>query len=49
MDFLSLAEKEKGKKVNSTRLKLAQAGPRTDESETARTHGVHSAQRTLLF
>jgi hypothetical protein len=39
MDFLSLVEKEKGKKVNSTGLKLAQTGPRT---------GVHFAQRSRV-
>jgi hypothetical protein len=47
MDFLSLAEKEKGKKMNSDGLKLAQFGPRTGESAPARTRGVHFAQRTL--
>jgi hypothetical protein len=35
MDFLSLVEKEKGKKVNSNGLKLAQVGPHTGESAPA--------------
>jgi hypothetical protein len=47
MNFLSLVEKEKGKKVNSNGLKLAQVGPRTGESAPACTRGVRFAQRTL--
>jgi hypothetical protein len=35
--------------VNSTGLKLAQAGPRVGESVPARAHGVHFMQRTLLI
>jgi hypothetical protein len=36
MDFLSLAEKEKGKKMNSDGLKLAQFGPHTGKSAGVR-------------
>jgi hypothetical protein len=41
--------KTKRKKVNSSGLKLAQAGPRTGGSAPARARVVHFAQRTLLF
>jgi hypothetical protein len=40
MDFLSMVEKRKTKKVNSTGLKLAQIGPRTGESAPARAPAV---------
>jgi hypothetical protein len=49
MNFLSLVEKEKGKKVNSNGLKLAQVGPRTGESAPPGGRGVHFAQSVLLF
>jgi hypothetical protein len=47
--FPKSGRKTKRKKVNSTGLKLAQVGPRTGGSAPARAHGVHFAQRTLLF
>jgi hypothetical protein len=39
----------KKKKVNSTRLKLAQVSPRTGESAPAHARGVRFAQRTLAI
>jgi hypothetical protein len=48
-EFPKSGRKRKRKKVNSTGLKLAQAGPRTGESAPARDRGVHFAQRTLAF
>jgi hypothetical protein len=41
--------KRKRKKVNSTRLNLAQAGPHTGESALAHARGVRFAHRTLVF
>jgi hypothetical protein len=49
MNLLSLAEQEKGKKVNSNGLKLAQVGPRTGESAPARARGIRFTQRTLVI
>jgi hypothetical protein len=48
-EFPKSGRKRKRKKVNSTRLKLAQAGPRTGENAPARARGVHFAQRTLVI
>jgi hypothetical protein len=49
MDFLNLAEKEKGKALNSNGLDLARAGPR--QAEYARAHALVAgfAQGTLVF
>jgi hypothetical protein len=49
MNFLSLAEKEKGKKMNSDGLKPASVGPHTGESAPARARGVRFTQRTLVI
>jgi hypothetical protein len=49
MNFLSLVEKEKGKKMNSDGLKSASAGPRPGKRVPARSREVSFAQRTLGF
>jgi hypothetical protein len=48
-EFPKSGRKRKRKKVNSTRLKLAQVGPRTGESALVHARDVRFAQRTLMI
>jgi hypothetical protein len=49
MNFLSLAEKEKGETINNNGLNLARASPRQAKHAHARTRVARFAQRTLAI
>jgi hypothetical protein len=49
MDFLILAEKEKGKAINSDGINLARAGPREAERAPARARYAGFAQGILVI